>query len=124
MSEPRITQPRRLFVEAISQIDKTTFSELKKQLVGKGDNKMDLATLYRIVETFRDGGLIHEMEVAGERVIFPCRAEHTTNHDAIVLSFCENCGEVYDEHSPLPSNQAKSMTHIRLKSCPACMIQS
>lgn len=123
MPEPRITNQRRRFVEALSRQPKTTFATLKQELVGKGPEKMDLATLYRIVETFRSQGLVHEIEVAGERVIFPCHAEHTTDHDAITLSFCENCGEIYDEHTPLPPNQSKSETYIRLKSCPACVIQ-
>lgn len=35
MTTTRITRPRRLFVDALSQKDKTTFSELKDILVGK-----------------------------------------------------------------------------------------
>ena len=37
---------------------------------------MNLATLYRIVDAFSGQGLIHEMTIAGERVIFPCQCEN------------------------------------------------
>ena len=85
---------------------------------------MDLATLYRIVETFKQQHLIHEVEIAGERVIFPCKAEHTTDNDAIIITFCENCGAIYDEHSPLPKNYSKSQTIAHIKSCSNCIIES
>ena len=123
MTEPRITRQRRLFVEALGQHPQTTFSELKKQLVGKGENHMDLATLYRIVETFRSQNLIHEIDIAGERVIFPCKAELTTDNDAITITFCENCGTIYDEHTPLGNNYTQSITHARVKSCSSCVIR-
>lgn len=53
MTETRITEPRKRFVEVLSQNPRTTFSELKKELVGKGDSRMNLATLYRIIDAFK-----------------------------------------------------------------------
>lgn len=55
MAENRITEPRKRFVEALSQANRITFSDLRKELVGKkGQPGMNLATLYRIVDAFRD----------------------------------------------------------------------
>lgn len=53
MVDARITRPRRLFIEAIGNNPKILFSSLRDQLVGKGEDKMDLTTLYRMVETFK-----------------------------------------------------------------------
>ncbi|MBC7504038.1 transcriptional repressor, partial [Candidatus Gracilibacteria bacterium] len=62
MSESRITEPRKRFVEVLGLSTRITFSDLKKELVGKkGQPGMNLATLYRIVDTFKAQGLIHEM---------------------------------------------------------------
>lgn len=54
MSENRITEQRKWFVEALGENPRITFSELKKKLVGRGDSRMNLATLYRIVDAFKD----------------------------------------------------------------------
>ena len=123
MSDSRITLSRRRFVEELQKSARVTFSDLKKTLVGKGDSRMNLATLYRIVDAFRDQGLIHEMTIAGERVIFPCQCEEATKDDAISISFCENCGAIYDIHAKLASPYISSITYARMKSCNACVIR-
>lgn len=122
MAISRITESRKRFVEVLGQNSRITFSDLKKDLAGKGDYRMNLATLYRIVDAFRDQGLIHEMTIAGERVIFPCQCEESHPDDAITISFCENCGAIYDIHSKLASPYIASITYARMKSCNACVI--
>lgn len=122
MTDSRITRQRRIFVEMIGQLGRTTFAELKKMLVGKGEGKMDITTLYRIIETFEKQGLIHAIEVGGERIIVPVKAERVSDNDALTITLCENCGAIYDEYSPLPHNYSQSITHARIKSCSACMI--
>ncbi|PID84556.1 hypothetical protein CSB09_00390 [Candidatus Gracilibacteria bacterium] len=124
MSTTRITEPRRRFVEVISQHTHITFKELKKKLAQGPNAAMDLATLYRIVDAFKKEGLIHEMKVAGERVIFASRSENSTSEDAVIITFCENCGAISDEHSPLPANHTFMETHARVKSCDHCVIAS
>jgi len=52
MSENRITEQRKAFVELLGQNPRITFSDLKKNLVGK--TGMNLATLYRIVDAFKE----------------------------------------------------------------------
>lgn len=84
---------------------------------------MNLATLYRIVDAFRDQGLIHEITIAGERVIFPCQCAQSSKDDSITLTFCENCGTVYDEHKKMPPEFTVLETFGRVRSCNACVIQ-
>lgn len=123
MSDTRITEQRKWFVEALGWSQKITFSDLKKKLVGKWDSRMNLATLYRIIDAFQAQWLIHEIEVAGERVIFPCQCEDATANDAIVITFCENCGTVYDKHARLTPPYTMMQTVARVKSCNACVIR-
>jgi Fe2+ or Zn2+ uptake regulation protein len=52
MSIARITESRKRFVEILGLAPRTTFSDLKKSLVDS--KEMNLATLYRIVDAFRD----------------------------------------------------------------------
>ena len=54
MSDSRVTEPRKRFVELLGQSTRITLNDLKKELVGKkGKPGMNLATLYRIVDTFK-----------------------------------------------------------------------
>jgi Fe2+ or Zn2+ uptake regulation protein len=111
---------RRRFVEELGKSSRITFSDLKKSLVTSGH--MNLATLYRIVDAFSEQGLIHEITIAGERVIFPCQCEHPGENDAISISFCENCGAIYDVHTKLANPYISSITYAHMKSCNACVI--
>ena len=83
---------------------------------------MNLATLYRIVDAFKAQGLIHEMTIAGERLIFPCQCHNPSENDAVSIQFCENCGAVYDNHSRLPVQYTMSETYARMKSCKMCVL--
>ena len=84
---------------------------------------MNLATLYRIVDAFKDQGLIHEMTIAGERLIFPCQCSEPTPQDSVTITFCENCGTVYDQHSRLTAPYTMMETFARVKTCKACVIR-
>ncbi len=121
MTASRITMSRRRFVEELQKSSRVTFSDLKQTLVTSGH--MNLATLYRIVDAFSDQGLIHEMTIAGERVIFTCQCADPGESDAIAISFCENCGAIYDVHTKLASPYLSSMTYARMKSCGVCVIR-
>jgi len=123
MSDTRITEQRKWFVEALGESPRITFADLKKKLVGKWDSRMNLATLYRIVDAFKAQGLIHEMTIAGERLIFPCQCGDATPTDAITITFCENCGAVYDQHTRITAPYTMMETFARVKSCNACVIR-
>ena len=120
MSASRITMSRRRFVEELQKSSRVTFSDLRKSLVTS--EHMNLATLYRIVDAFSAQWLIHEMTIAWERVIFPCQCENPSENDGVTVSFCENCGAIYDVHTKLVSPYISSMSYARMKSCNACVI--
>lgn len=123
MTETRVTEPRKRFVEILGSNPRITFNDLKKELVGKkGEPGMNLATLYRIIDAFKAQGLIHEMTIAGERVIFPCQCIDASGPHAVTISFCENCGSIYDTHAKLGANFTHSETFQRMKSCSSCVI--
>ena len=84
---------------------------------------MNLATLYRIVDTFKSQGLIHEMLIAGERVIFACQCADGRPDDVITISFCENCGAIHDTHTRLSGQLTSSYTYQQTKSCSLCVIR-
>lgn len=124
MSASRVTEPRKRFVELLGQNTRITFDDLKKELVGKkGQPGMNLATLYRIVDTFKAQWLIHEMTIAGERVVFTCQCTDGRADDAVTISFCENCGAIYDTHTRLSGSLTMSTTYQQTKSCNACVIR-
>ena len=124
MADSRVTEPRKRFVEVLGQSTRITFSDLRKELVGKKwQPGMNLATLYRIVDTFKEQWLIHEMTIAWERVIFACQCSDGRPDDAVTISFCENCGAIYDTHARLSGSLTMSNTYQQTKSCPACVIR-
>ncbi|MBC7498297.1 transcriptional repressor [Candidatus Gracilibacteria bacterium] len=124
MSDSRVTEPRKRFVELLSLSSRITFSDLRRDLVGKkGQPGMNLATLYRIVDTFKAQGLIHETTIAGERLIFACQCADGRIDDAVTISFCENCGAIYDTHTRISAQLTLSQTYQQTKSCSACVIR-
>lgn len=123
MPKTRLTETRKRFARFISQHSYITMSDIKKQLAGKGDGRMDMATIYRTIDVFKKQWFLHEMEIAGERVIIPCKCENATPHDAVTISFCENCGMIFDVHTPLASPYTSSITYNHMKNCSACIVQ-
>ena len=71
---------------------------------------------------FDDARAMIEDAQRARRVIFPCQCENAHKDDGIVISFCENCGAIYDQHTKLASPYIGSMTYNRMKSCSACVI--
>ncbi|MBP9779771.1 transcriptional repressor [Candidatus Gracilibacteria bacterium] len=116
--ESRITQSRRRFVSVLGERPQITFSELKKELIDT--KEMNLATLYRIVDAFKEKGLLHEMTIANERVIFPCQCSDPKENDTITHSFCHNCGTILDTHTRSQAHIVSSITTIQTKNCTRC----
>lgn len=81
---------------------------------------MDITTLYRIADLFIKQHFIHEIFINGERNFFLCKAEKTSEHDAVTITFCENCHHITDEHTPIDANIISSYTEKRLKTCNHC----
>lgn len=53
MPKTRLTETRKRFARFISQHSYITMSDIKKQLAGKGDGRMDMATIYRTIDVFK-----------------------------------------------------------------------
>ena len=116
--ESRITESRRRFVSILGERPQITFSELKKELI---DTKvMNLATLYRIVDAFKEKWLLHEITIAGERVIFPCQCSEPKENDTIVHSFCHNCWTILDTHTRSQAHIIHSESIVQTKNCTRC----
>ena len=122
MTDTRITRPRRIFVEYIGTVGKATFTDLKANLVGKWEDKMDLTTLYRMIEIFKNQGLIHEVKYQNERIVFLVTDDFNPNRDSVEISICENCGNIETIYEPLPPNFTARSIENRLKSCDKCVI--
>lgn len=120
MTTTRITRPRRLFVDALSQKEKMTFSELKDILVGKWEHKMDLTTLYRVIEIFKKQGLIHEIDHKNEKVLFFSGENFHSGKNSSEIIICENCGHIETKYDLLPANTLEQNIVTRLKDCEHC----
>ncbi len=101
-------------------VGQATFSELKAHLTGKGEDKMDITTLYRMIEIFTKQGLIHETIRDDERFIFLAGEDYAPGYDAVHISVCENCGHIDTEYTPLPDHITESITQNRLDTCDHC----
>lgn len=123
MTEARVTRPRRLFLEYIGITGQATFDELRTALVGKGSEKMDVTTLYRMVEIFTKQGIIHETQKDGERFIFLAKEEYAPGYDAVHISVCEHCGHIETKYTPLEDNMIESVTQSRLETCSHCPVE-
>lgn len=62
------------------------------------------------------------MTIAGERLIFTCQCSDGRADDAITISFCENCGAIYDTHTRISGQLTLSNTYQQTKSCSGCVI--
>lgn len=120
MSEARITRPRRLFIEALQKTQKSTFSELKTELVGKWSEKIDLTTLYRVVETFVRQGIVHEIEQNGEKIIFFASENFDPKKLSSEIIVCEKCGHIETKYENLPETITSRHIVSRKSECENC----
>lgn len=120
MSDARITRPRRLFLEHMGIVGQATFEELKTALVGKGAEKMDITTLYRMIEIFTKQGIIHETTRLDERFVFLAKEDFAPGYDAIHITVCDHCGHVETSYTPLPEHISESITQSRMDTCDHC----
>ncbi len=126
MTASRITESRRRFVEYISLHPVATFTELRNALVLRKEKKkliqpgMNLATLYRIIEAFKENRLIHEVEVQGERTIVLCQSIHGAEQSGVIIEICARCHSVHDSHFSPKAPVLESLTIQHLATCNAC----
>ncbi len=117
--EPRSTHARKRFLDILSSTKRLTFTELKDLLIST--KEMNLVTLYRIIDTFKEQGIIHELDMAGERVFFLCSCTEKKEETAVEISYCTKCSEIQDTHSPVDPSVESSQTFIKTKFCKNCI---
>lgn len=116
--EPRITHGRKRFLEVIAESPRTTFSELKESLILT--KEMNLVTLYRIIDAFKEQGLIHELDMNGERIFFSCSCTDKDTENAVQISYCTKCEDIQDTHSVTDPSVSSSETVVKTKFCKNC----
>jgi len=84
----RDTQSRRLVLKVLMQSKKPLSQKDIHACLAKEDRVVNLVTVYRILEKFRDVGLIHH---SAGGVVF-CSLEQADGHH--VLLSCEECGVI------------------------------
>lgn len=122
MTDTRITRPRRIFVEYIGKVGKCTFKNLKKALVGKGENKMDTTTLYRMIDIFEKKWIIHQIPLKWDKIIILSEGDFSPDIQSVTITACENCGRIETKYALMNANLSSSTTYNYRKSCEHCLI--
>lgn len=86
----RDTQPRRLVLKALVRMKKPSSHKEIYEWIRKKDAAINLVTVYRILETFEETGIIHKHHSSGGFVL----CTHTGESGHHVLLSCEDCGKV------------------------------
>ena len=113
------THHRREILERFSTQENISFVELTELYVES--KSMNVTTLYRIIESFKEQGLIHELSVEGNRIFVLC---HHCNrvHSGIKLSYCTGCTHITDEHFALSPETLESSSVEKVKVCGYCSV--
>jgi Fe2+ or Zn2+ uptake regulation protein len=94
----RITEPRQRVIDVLTQADspmsaKEIFEDISKKI----DEKVDVATIYRILERFSDLGICHQVGPNGKYVL--CLHEEDNPETHVILR-CTVCGEIVESATP------------------------
>src|SRR5215203_1819922 len=87
----RITMPRVQVIRALADTNKALSAYAIHEKIIGGGGKIDVVSVYRILSTLQDVGLIHHIGVVDG--YFPCRMENCGGRRSEVL-VNENSGEV------------------------------
>lgn len=99
----KITQPRLRVLEIVSQHSTAVSQPELEKILG---NEIDRVTLYRVLSTFEEKGIVHKVfDLNGTAAYAMCSSDCTTetHKDHHVHFICSTCNSVYclDEiHSP------------------------
>lgn len=103
----RLTDARRLIFDTLSKSNKSmTAKELHKSL----KSKIDLASIYRNLTTFKEIGLVHLLNDGAYSICEHQHEDETHKHIHVILS-CKTCGlaEEIKEHSSNLCDASKSL---------------
>lgn len=89
----RLTEPRKILLEAALKSQKPFSAEGLQQLVnaGSGSAKPDLATIYRNLTYFNEIGLISRVDVGGETAVYEIGSKDQGHHHHYFI--CRACGK-------------------------------
>ncbi len=93
----RITMPRVQVIRALADTTKALSAYAIHEKIISGGGKIDVVSVYRILSTLQDVGLIHHIGVVDG--YFPCRMENCSGRRSEVL-VNENSGEVTELRMP------------------------
>ena len=99
----RITMPRVQVIRALADthIALSAYA-IHEKIIGAG-GKIDVVSVYRILSTLQEIGLIHHIGVVDG--YFPCRSTNCRERRSEVI-VCERCQQVHELHMPASVNQA------------------
>lgn len=99
----KVTQPRLSVLQIIAERDAAVSQPILEKMMGEG---VDRVTLYRILKTFEEKGILHKvMDLNGTANYAICSSSCTehAHHDEHFHFNCTNCHQVYcmnDFHLP------------------------
>lgn len=125
------TAPRFSVLEVLSKRDVATSQPNLEEILGK---EVDRVTLYRILKTFEEKGIIHKIiDANGTANYAVCHSsctehQHRDEHLHFNCSICKNVYCLNDVHIPtfnLPSGfEASTINLVASGVCPNCKAQS
>lgn len=93
----RITMPRVQVIRALADTKKALSAYAIHEKIISGGGKIDVVSVYRILSTLQEVGLIHHIGVVDG--YFPCRMENCHGKRSEVL-VCEDTGDVFELRLP------------------------
>lgn len=93
----RITMPRVQVIRALADTKKALSAYAIHEKIISGGGKIDVVSVYRILSTLQEVGLIHHIGVVDG--YFPCRMENCHGKRSEVM-ICDETGDVMELHLP------------------------
>ncbi len=93
----RVTEPRLRVIDSLSQAaNPMTAKEIYDDVSRNIDERVDVATIYRILERFTALGICHQVGSSGKYMI----CHHDDNPEIHVLLQCTKCAEISEAGVP------------------------
>lgn len=125
----RITMPRVQVIRALADTNKALSAYAIHEKIIGSDGKIDVVSVYRILGTLQEIGLIHHIGIVDG--FFPCRMDDAHRQDSAHF-VCNNCGCVSEVNIPQATVDATNgqahdggflVTGIKIEAsglCPHC----
>ena len=87
----RLTQQRRAVLQALYELDGHASAETVHRRIKEQRRTVDLSTIYRTMERFRDAGILSQTDLGQGCALFEIMRDHPHHH-----LICQACGRVVD----------------------------